>query len=104
MTDHAPVTPVLEPGAPFAVAIRTPTFLFQMAPAGGRKALEKVHSGSIAEPDVDEECATVTGGPTGEVGARIVRPAGVSGATPATPAADTATTSAPRQRSCGGRM
>ncbi|MFF2785563.1 alpha/beta hydrolase [Streptomyces sp. NPDC058049] len=83
MTDHTPVTPVLEPAAAaFAEATGTPPFLFQIPPAEGRKAVDEVQSGAIAKPDVDEEWVTVPGGPTGEVRARIVRPAGVSGALP----------------------
>ncbi|MFD4867088.1 alpha/beta hydrolase [Streptomyces sp. NPDC058412] len=83
MTDHTPVEPVLEAAAAaFADATGTPPFLFQIPPAEGRKAVDEVQSGDIAKPDVDEEWVTVTGGPTGEVRARIVRPAGVSGALP----------------------
>ncbi|MFI1280051.1 alpha/beta hydrolase [Streptomyces sp. NPDC020858] len=84
MTDHTPVTPVLEPAAAdFAEATGTPPFLFQIPPAEGRKAVDEVQwGGEMAKPEVDEEWVTVTGGPTGEVRARIVRPAGVSGALP----------------------
>ncbi|MFD3555607.1 alpha/beta hydrolase [Streptomyces goshikiensis] len=83
MTDHTPVTPVLEPAAAaFAEATGAPPFLFQLPPAEGRKAVDEVQSGGVAKPDVDEEWVTVPGGPTGEVRARIVRPAGVSGALP----------------------
>ncbi|MDX2389412.1 MULTISPECIES: alpha/beta hydrolase [unclassified Streptomyces] len=79
MTDHTPVTPVLEPAAAdFAKATGKPPFLFQIPPAEGRKAVNDVQSGGIAKPDVDEEWVSVPGGPTGEVKARIVRPAGVS--------------------------
>ncbi|MCX4807738.1 alpha/beta hydrolase [Streptomyces sp. NBC_01214] len=83
MTDHTPVTPVLEAAAAdFAEATGTPPFLFQIPPAEGRKAVDEVQSGQVAKPDVDEEWVIVPGGPTGEVKARIVRPAGVSGALP----------------------
>ncbi|MFJ2748462.1 alpha/beta hydrolase [Streptomyces sp. NPDC087297] len=83
MTDPTPVTPVLEPAAAaFAEATGTPPFLFEIPPAEGRKAVDEVQSGGIARPDVDEEWVTVPGGPTGEVRARIIRPAGVSGALP----------------------
>ncbi|MET9600330.1 alpha/beta hydrolase [Streptomyces sp. NPDC006459] len=83
MTDPTPVTPVLEPAAAaFAEATGTPPFLFEIPPAEGRKAVDEVQSGGIAKPDVDEEWVTVPGGPTGEVRARIIRPAGVSGALP----------------------
>ncbi|MFJ3975269.1 alpha/beta hydrolase [Streptomyces sp. NPDC090021] len=86
MTDqspYAPVTPVLEPAAAeFAQATAKPPFLFQIPPAEGRKAVDEVQSGPADLPAVDEEWVTVAGGPTGEVRARIVRPAGVSGALP----------------------
>ncbi|WP_030384163.1 alpha/beta hydrolase [Streptomyces sp. NRRL S-241] len=83
MTDPTPVTPVLEPAAAaFAEATGTPPFLFEIPPAEGRKAVDEVQSGGIARPDVGEEWVTVPGGPTGEVRARIIRPAGVSGALP----------------------
>ncbi|WP_306324400.1 alpha/beta hydrolase [Streptomyces venezuelae] len=86
MTDqspYAPVTPVLEPAAAeFAQATAKPPFLFQIPPAEGRKAVDEAQSGPADLPAVDEEWVTVAGGPTGEVRARIVRPAGVSGALP----------------------
>ncbi|MFF7609962.1 alpha/beta hydrolase fold domain-containing protein [Streptomyces parvulus] len=86
MTDHTPftpVTPVLEPAAAeFARATAQPPFLFQIPPAEGRKAVDEVQSGASVLPAVDEEWVTVTGGPTGEVRARIVRPEGVSGRLP----------------------
>ncbi|MFG2232674.1 alpha/beta hydrolase [Streptomyces sp. NPDC048723] len=75
--------PVLEPAAAaFAKATANPPFLFQIPPAEGRKAVDEVQSGDIAKPAVDEEWVTVPGGPTGEVRARIVRPAGVAGPLP----------------------
>jgi acetyl esterase/lipase len=83
MTDHAPVAPVLEtPAAAFAEATGTPPFLFQLPPAEGRRAVEEVQSGEIELPAVDEEWVSVPGGPTGEVRARIVRPAGTRGDLP----------------------
>ncbi|MER5932392.1 alpha/beta hydrolase [Streptomyces sp. NPDC002054] len=75
--------PVLEPAAAaFAEATAKPPFLFQIPPAEGRKAVDEVQSGEIALPEVDVEWVTVPGGPTGEVRARIVRPAGASGPLP----------------------
>ncbi|MCX4694796.1 alpha/beta hydrolase [Streptomyces sp. NBC_01408] len=75
--------PVLEPAAAaFAEATANPPFLFQIAPAEGRKAVDEVQSGDIAKSAVDEEWVSVPGGPTGEVRARIVRPAGVAGPLP----------------------
>ncbi|ELP70600.1 alpha/beta hydrolase [Streptomyces turgidiscabies] len=81
MTDT--VRPVLEPAAAaFAEATANPPYLFDLGPAEGRKAVDEAQSGEIAKPAVDEEWITVTGGPTGEVRARIVRPAGVRGVLP----------------------
>ncbi|MGY0489999.1 alpha/beta hydrolase [Streptomyces sp. WG-D5] len=78
-----PVRPVLEPAAAaFAEATATPPFLFDLAPAEGRKAVDEVQSGDVELPAVDEEWVTVEGGPTGSVRARIVRPAGVEGTLP----------------------
>ncbi|WP_327313202.1 alpha/beta hydrolase [Streptomyces sp. NBC_01235] len=78
-----PVTPVLEPAAQsFVEATANPPFLFDLPPAEGRKAVDEVQSGEIDKPAVDEEWVTVTGGPTGSVRARIVRPAGAEGALP----------------------
>ncbi|MGM9335538.1 alpha/beta hydrolase [Streptomyces murinus] len=79
----APPQPVLEPAAAeFAAATAKPPFLFDLPPAEGRKAVDKVQSGDIEKPAVDEEWITVSGGPTGSVRARIVRPAGASGSLP----------------------
>ena len=78
-----PVQPVLEPAAAaFAEATANPPYLFDLAPAEGRKAVDEVQSGEIGKPDVDEEWITVTGGPTGGVRARIVKPAGATGTLP----------------------
>ncbi|MDX3246370.1 MULTISPECIES: alpha/beta hydrolase [unclassified Streptomyces] len=78
-----PVTPVLEPAAQsFVEATANPPYLFDLPPAEGRKAVDEVQSGEIAGPAVDEEWITVTGGPTGSVRARIVRPAGAEGVLP----------------------
>ncbi|MFD8720073.1 alpha/beta hydrolase [Streptomyces sp. NPDC059629] len=78
-----PVTPVLEPAAQaFVEATANPPYLFDLAPADGRKAVDEVQSGEIAKPAVDEEWITVSGGPTGTVRARIVKPAGATGTLP----------------------
>ncbi|CAM5231930.1 alpha/beta hydrolase [Streptomyces griseomycini] len=78
-----PVQPVLEPAAAaFAEATADPPYLFDLPPAEGRKAVDEVQSGDIAKPDVDEEWITVSGGPTGSVRARVVRPAGAEGTLP----------------------
>ncbi|MGW5132659.1 alpha/beta hydrolase [Streptomyces sp. NPDC004135] len=78
-----PVEPVLEPAAAeFAKATANPPYLFDLAPAEGRKAVDDVQSGDSAKPAVDEEWITVSGGPTGSVRARIVKPAGAEGTLP----------------------
>jgi len=83
MTDSTAPRPVLEPAAQaFVEATANPPYLFDLAPAEGRKAVDEVQSGEIAKPAVDEEWITVPGGPTGQVRARIVRPAGVTGTLP----------------------
>ncbi|MEU5580668.1 alpha/beta hydrolase [Streptomyces huasconensis] len=77
------IHPVLEPAAAaFAEATANPPYLFDLAPAEGRKAVDEVQSGEIEKPDVDEEWVTVQGGPTGSVRARVVRPAGSRGPLP----------------------
>jgi len=76
-------TPVLEPAAEaFAQATAEPPYLFQIAPEEGRKAVDDVQADVITTPEIDEEWVTIAGGPTGSVRARIVRPAGSSGALP----------------------
>ncbi|MEU8674501.1 alpha/beta hydrolase [Streptomyces sp. NPDC048560] len=78
-----PPRPVLEPAAAaFAEATANPPFLFDLPPAEGRKAVDEVQSGEVAMPAVDEEWITVSGGPTGSVRARVVRPAGAVGTLP----------------------
>jgi acetyl esterase/lipase len=78
-----PGQPVLEPAAAaFVEATAHPPYLFDLPPAEGRKAVDDVQSGDIAKPDVDEEWITVSGGPTGSVRARVVRPVGTDGALP----------------------
>ncbi|MER5876560.1 alpha/beta hydrolase [Streptomyces sp. NPDC001910] len=77
------ITPVLEPAAAaVAEATAQPPYLFDLAPAEGRKAVDEVQGGDIAKPVVDEEWITVSGGPTGSVRARIVKPAGTTDTLP----------------------
>ncbi|MGX1545927.1 alpha/beta hydrolase [Streptomyces adustus] len=79
----APVQPVLEPAAAaFAEATANPPYLFDLPPAEGRKAVDEVQSGELDKPAVDEEWITVSGGPTGSVRARIVKPANAEGVLP----------------------
>ncbi|MFI6340193.1 alpha/beta hydrolase [Streptomyces sp. NPDC050535] len=83
MSDTTPVRPVLEPEAlAFAEATANPPYLFDLAPAEGRKAVDEVQSGEVVLPSVDEEWITVAGGPTDGVRVRIVRPAGATGTLP----------------------
>lgn len=78
-----PVQPVLEPAAAaFAEATANPPYLFDLPPAEGRKAVDEAQSGDIDKPAVDEEWITISGGPTGSVRARIVKPAGATGTLP----------------------
>ncbi|MFF8917356.1 alpha/beta hydrolase [Streptomyces sp. NPDC015032] len=78
-----PVQPVLEPEAlAFAEATANPPYLFDLDPVEGRKAVDEVQSGEVELPAIDEEWITVTGGPTGSVRARVVRPAGSTGTLP----------------------
>ncbi|MFF2569105.1 alpha/beta hydrolase [Streptomyces sp. NPDC058084] len=78
-----PVEPVLEPEAlAFAQATANPPYLFDLDPVEGREVVDEVQSGEVELPLVDEEWITVTGGPTGSVRARIVRPAGSTGTLP----------------------
>jgi acetyl esterase/lipase len=80
MSDYTPTAPVLEPAAAeFAGATANPPYLFDLGPVEGRKVVDDVQSGEIAKPAVDEEWVTITGGPTGSVRARIVKPAGADG-------------------------
>jgi acetyl esterase len=75
--------PVLETAAQaFVEATANPPYLFDLGPAGGRKAVDEVQSGEIAKPAIDEEWITV-GSPTGEVKVRIVKPRGAQGTLPA---------------------
>ena len=76
-------TPVLEPEAEsFVNATSKHPFIFELPPADGRKLLDGLQSGPVAEPEIDEEWITVKGGPTGEVAARIVKPRGATGTLP----------------------
>ncbi|MFC4470703.1 alpha/beta hydrolase [Streptomyces xiangluensis] len=83
MTENAGPRPVLEPAAlSFAEATANPPYLFDLGPADGRKLVDEVQSGEVTKPAVDEEWVIVPGGPTGQVRARIVRPAGAQGVLP----------------------
>ncbi|WP_103348123.1 alpha/beta hydrolase [Amycolatopsis sp. CA-128772] len=80
MTDSKPV---LEPDAQaFADANSTPPFLYQMSPEEGRKIVDSVQANPGQVPDADIADLTITGGPTGTVPVRIVRPVGATGVLP----------------------
>jgi len=73
----------LEPAAQeFVDATANPPFLYQMPPEDGRKAVDGVQDSPIVKPDVDEEWIDVSGGPTGTVKVRIVKPVGAAGPLP----------------------
>ena len=83
MSENTPAAPLLEPEAQaFVEATANPPYLFDLGPVEGRKAVDEVQSGEIAKPAVDEEWITVSGGPTGSVPVRIVKPAGSTGTLP----------------------
>ncbi len=80
MTDPKPV---LEPDAQaFADANSTPPFLYQLSPEEGRKIVDSVQADPGQVPDADISDLTITGGPTGTVPVRIVRPVGATGDLP----------------------
>jgi acetyl esterase len=77
MTEH-----VLEPAAQeFADATATPPFLYELGPEGARKVLDNVQDAPVPLREIDEKWITVPA-EVGDVRARIVRPAGATGALP----------------------
>jgi acetyl esterase len=74
---------VLEPAAQaFAEATANPPFLTDLPPSEGRRLVDKVQSGEIAKPDVDQQWLTIAGGRTGEVKVLIVKPRGATATLP----------------------
>ncbi|AHV96938.1 alpha/beta hydrolase [Paenibacillus sp. 7124] len=66
---------VLEPEAQnFVEATANPPFLFELGPEQGRIAVDEAQAGEIQKPDVDIEDISITGGPSGHVSIRILRP------------------------------
>jgi acetyl esterase len=83
MPQTAVAATVLEPAAQaFAEATADPPFLADLGPAEGRKVVDETQAGEIYKPPVDEQWIDVSGGPTGEVRVRIVRPQGATGTLP----------------------
>jgi acetyl esterase len=83
ISSAAIATVVLEPAAQeFADATANPPYLPELGPVEGRKTLDEVQSGEIEKPDADIEDTTISGGPSGEVSIRIVRPKGATGSLP----------------------
>src|SRR3954453_23573649 len=78
---HKPV--VLEPASQaLGEAPPAPPFLYDRSRAGARAVLDELQAAPIDKPPVDERWITVAAD-VGDVGVRIVRPAGVEGARPA---------------------
>jgi acetyl esterase len=74
---------VLEPAAQaFAEASAAPPYPFDLGPVEGRKGVDEAQSGVIDKPDVDMEDMIISGGPSGEVSIRILRPEGARGELP----------------------
>jgi acetyl esterase len=80
MTAASPI--VLEPAAQQAAdAFCKPPFLYEMAPADARKALEDAQSAPISKLPVDEEWITVPA-PVGDVPVRLIKTQGATGMLP----------------------
>jgi acetyl esterase/lipase len=83
MATATSTAPVLEPAAQaFVDATAERPFLFELPPEEGRAAVDEVQSGEISKPPVEEQWIEVSGGPTGKVAVRLVKPEGSTGALP----------------------
>jgi acetyl esterase len=81
MTDNTPVT--LEDAAQrFVETTADPPYLYELAPAEGRKIADELQADPRNLLDADLSDVIVPGGPSGEVRVRIVRPPGATGALP----------------------
>ncbi|PWE75302.1 esterase [Bacillus cereus] len=58
----------------FVEATANPPYLFDLGPENGREAVDEVQSEPIDKLPVDIEDCTISGGPSGQVSVRIVRP------------------------------
>ncbi|MDQ0935654.1 alpha/beta hydrolase [Streptomyces turgidiscabies] len=77
------VKPALEAAAQaFAAATSNPPFLYDLGPVEGRKAVDGVQEGDVPAPDADVEDLVVSGGPSGQVSIRVLRPSGAQGRLP----------------------
>ncbi|MEU8897470.1 alpha/beta hydrolase [Nocardia sp. NPDC048505] len=79
-----PPKPFLEPAAQeLADATAPHPRIYEVPPEQGRDILAGLQTGAgVDKPEIDEEWVTVEGGPTGSTRARIIRPAGLTGALP----------------------
>ncbi len=81
MADNTPVS--LEDAAQrFVETTADPPYLYELAPAEGRKIADELQADPRNLLDADLSDVTVPGGPSGEVRVRIVRPPGATGALP----------------------
>jgi acetyl esterase len=72
---------ILEPAAQkFADDNSDPPFLPDLGPEKGRETVNTVQSSEIYKPETDIQDLTVSGGPSGEVKVRIIRPIGSASA------------------------
>ncbi|NOU70249.1 alpha/beta hydrolase fold domain-containing protein [Paenibacillus sp. LMG 31458] len=58
----------------FAEDTAKPPFLFDLGPVKGRETVDKVQSEPVHKEAVDMQDLTISGGPSGEVSVRILRP------------------------------
>ncbi|WP_068497600.1 alpha/beta hydrolase [Paenibacillus kribbensis] len=73
----------LEPAAQkFADDNAKPPFLYDLGPEKGRETVNEVQSGSADKPAADVEDLSISGGPSGEVQVKIVRPQQVTDGLP----------------------
>lgn len=73
----------LEPQAiEFAAATANPPFVYDLGPEKGREVVDEVQATPITKPTAAIEDLVVSGGPTGQISVRIVRPEDASGPLP----------------------
>jgi len=69
--------------AAFAEETSKPPFLFDLAPEKGRVVVDDVQSSAVTKLPASTQDIKISGGPTGSVSVRIVRPEGATGSLPA---------------------